>query len=168
MMRMAHRSASRRRPWLLITVLAVLLLGAAGAAALVLSGGDFRSSAAPRLTAPAPAPGTGDAAAAPSDSPPTAAEQVAERVRTELSALAADGGTPDREQVAAAMTAAGLPAETLRVSQDITPTGLAVDSVVAAGNVEGSCVFGEVRNGAVNVAVLPALSDGSCFIGGEV
>ncbi|WP_258069690.1 hypothetical protein [Arthrobacter sp. SX1312] len=53
------------------------------------------------------------------------------------------------------------------MSIDSTPTGLDVDAIQGAGLIDGSCVFGEVGEGTVTVAVLPALASGLCFVGDQ-
>ncbi|KAD3720724.1 hypothetical protein GD627_06655 [Arthrobacter yangruifuii] len=82
-----------------------------------------------------------------------------------LGKLAAANPAPGRDAVMEAFTSAGFPADAVEVSADRTPTGLDVDSIQAAAVHDGECIFGEVRDGAATVTVLPPLSDGSCFVG---
>jgi len=82
-----------------------------------------------------------------------------------LGSLAAGNPKPGREQISAALTAAGVPARTLEVSAGRTPTGLDVDSIEAASVQGKNCVFGQIRDGKVTVTVLPVLSNGKCFVG---
>ena len=46
-------------------------------------------------------------------------------------------------------------------------TGLDVDAIQGAGLIDGTCVFGEVRDGSVTVTVLPVLGSGLCFVGDQ-
>lgn len=96
-----------------------------------------------------------------------AAEQSAQQVASALEALAGQSPKPDRTQLRSAFESAGFEAAAVEVSADITPTGLAVDSIRAAAPADGSCVFGEVRDGSVSVTVLPVLASGLCFLGDE-
>ncbi len=47
----------------------------------------------------------------------------------------------------AATIEAGAAEDTLEVSRDTTPTGLAVHAIEAASVVEGKCVVGQIRDG---------------------
>lgn len=96
-----------------------------------------------------------------------AADERAVQVAAALEALAAQSPKPDRTQMRSAFEGTGFEAAAVEVSADITPTGLAVDSIRAAAPADGSCVFGEVRDGAVSVSVLPVLASGLCFLGDE-
>lgn len=98
---------------------------------------------------------------------PSVAQVGANRLTDALTALAASKPKPNRDEMLEAFAAAGLPADAVEVSQDITPTGLAVDSVRGAANHEGECLFGEVRDGQVDVSVLPVLDSGFCFVGDQ-
>ncbi len=91
----------------------------------------------------------------------------AEAVRVQLTALAEQSSSPSRDAVREAYAAAGFSPAAIEVSQDITPTGLAVDSIVAGAPVGGQCVVGEVRSGAVTVTVVPVLSSGLCLLGDD-
>ncbi len=97
--------------------------------------------------------------------PLTAAEAFSKKLSTSLTSLAASTKAPNREQMRAAMLKAGAVEETLEISVDITPTGLAVDAIEAASPIADECVIGQVRNGKVAVTVLPVLPSGRCFVG---
>lgn len=116
--------------------------------------------AKPSSTSPATnAPATGAPAAAAS----TAALQ---RTMTDvLGSVVAANSKPASADITAALTAAGVPARNLEVSAGRTPTGLDVDSMEAAAVQGKECVIGQIREGKVTVAVLPALSNGKCFVG---
>ena len=89
----------------------------------------------------------------------------AEAVRAQLAALVERSPSPSRDAVREAYAAAGFSPASIEVSQDSTPTGLEVDSIVAAAPVGGQCVLGEVRKGAVTVTTVAALSSGLCLLG---
>ncbi|MBD7994392.1 hypothetical protein H9639_03675 [Arthrobacter sp. Sa2CUA1] len=138
-----------------VAALACLVLGLSGC-----------SAADPAAQGQQPAPAessSGEAQAGP------AASRIpeADAVETQLAALAAQAPKPSRDAVRDAYAAAGFAPESIEVSQDITPTGLAVDSIVAGAPVAGECVVGEVRSGAVTVTVVPALASGQCLIGDD-
>lgn len=98
---------------------------------------------------------------------PSVSQVGADRLTDALTALAASQPKPNRDEMLQAFAAAGLPADAVEVSQDITPTGLAVDSVRGAAIQKGECLFGEVRDGQVDVSVLPVLDSGFCFVGDQ-
>lgn len=98
---------------------------------------------------------------------PGAAGDFAAEVTQTLTALAAQSPRPSREEMRAAFAAAGAQEASVSVSIDITPTGLEVDAMSGAVVVEGVCVFGYVRDGAVTVTQLPVLSGGACFVGDQ-
>lgn len=123
-------------------------------------------------TAALPAQGTGastDAAQASAKptGPPTATEQVTKAVKEQLTKLAASNGKPSSAQMKQAMLDAGVAAENIEVSIDVTPTGLAVDAIEAAAKAANDCVVGQVRDGQATVAVLPVLASGRCFVGDQ-
>jgi hypothetical protein len=82
-----------------------------------------------------------------------------------LGRVVAANPKPATADITAALTAAGVPARSLEVSAGRTPTGLEVDSMEAAAVQAKECVIGQIRDGKVTVAVLPALSNGKCFVG---
>lgn len=98
-------------------------------------------------------------------------EKIARAVESALEALAGSRDTVTSDQVRAAIgtgfTDADAVAESVEVSIDRTPTGLDVDAIQGAGLIDGTCIFGEVREGTVSVAVLPALATGLCFVGDQ-
>ena len=95
----------------------------------------------------------------------TPAQELSEKLTASLGNLAAGTQSPSRAQMRAAMLEAGAAGDTLEVSIDTTPTGLAVDAIEAASVVDGQCVVGQVRDGQVAVALLPVLATGRCFVG---
>jgi protein tyrosine phosphatase (PTP) superfamily phosphohydrolase (DUF442 family) len=82
-----------------------------------------------------------------------------------LGSVVAANSKPATADITAALTAAGVSARHLEVSAGRTPTGLDVDSMEAAAVQGKECVIGQIRDGKVTVAVLPALSNGKCFVG---
>ncbi|MET4059633.1 hypothetical protein ABIB35_001165 [Arthrobacter sp. UYP6] len=98
---------------------------------------------------------------------PAVADRTAESLTDALEALAAKTPSPDRPMMLEAFSAAGFAAESVEVSLDVTPTGLAVDSIRGAVTEDGSCLFGEVREGNVSVSILPVLASGYCFVGDQ-
>ena len=98
-------------------------------------------------------------------------EKIAQAVESALAALAESQDAVASDQVRAAIGQgfinAGAVAESIEVSIDRTPTGLDVDAIQGAGLIDGTCISGEVREGTVSVAVLPALATGLCFIGDQ-
>ena len=138
----------------------------AGAVALggcsTLPVGENATSHAP--TAPATT-STPTETAGPIETPMTPAQEFSAKLTASLGDLAAGTKSPNRVQMNAAMLEAGAAEDTLEVSVDTTPTGLAVDAIEAASLVEGECVVGQVRNGQVSVSLLPVLATGRCFVG---
>lgn len=131
------------------------------------SGGEASQGAEPTQAASSAAPATKDTAKPaekPAD-PPTAAQELAGKVKTSLTKLATVTKAPNREQMMAAMLEAGAVKEKVELSVDITPTGLAVDAIESATRVAEECVIGQVRDGNVAVTLLPVLASGRCFVG---
>ena len=165
---------SRQRPVLLHRNVRAAAVSSLLAATMALSGCTFLSA---DTASPDPAPETGIAAPVeksstepteapvPEPVPLTAAEAFSKKLSTSLTSLAASTKAPNREQMRAAMLKAGAVEETLEISVDITPTGLAVDAIEAASPIADECVIGQVRNGKVAVTVLPVLPSGRCFVG---
>lgn len=139
------------------------LAGVAALAWLVLG---LAGCAGPAAEGQLPAPVESSAGETPADPGPAWIPE-ADAVQTQLAALAAQSPSPSRNAVREAYVAAGFTPEVVEVSQDITPTGLAVDSIVAGAPVTGQCVVGEVRGGTATVTVVPALSSGQCLIGDD-
>jgi hypothetical protein len=122
-----------------------------------------QSATAASASAPAKASASAAAAKAPAPAGATAALQ---RTMTDvLGSVVAANSKPATAEITAALTAAGVPARNLEVSAGRTPTGLDVDSMEAAAVQGKECVIGQIREGKVTVAVLPALSNGKCFVG---
>ena len=82
-----------------------------------------------------------------------------------LGSVVAANSKPATADITSALTAAGVPARSLEVSAGRTPTGLEVDSMEAAVVQAKECVIGQIRDRKVTVTVLPALSNGKCFVG---
>lgn len=82
-----------------------------------------------------------------------------------LGSVVAANPKPATADITSALTAAGVPARSLEVSAGRTPTGLEVDSMEAAAVQARECVIGQIRDRKVTVTVLPALSNGKCFVG---
>ena len=140
------------------------------AASMALGGCSLLPSGTP---SPAPvqttskAPVEGDAQA-PAEKPAeavSAAQAMSDKLKASLSTLASSTKTPNREQMMAAMLEAGAVKESVELSIDITPTGLAVDAIESATLVGKECVVGQVRDGNVAVTILPVLGSGRCFVG---
>jgi hypothetical protein len=115
------------------------------------------ASAKPSAKPSAPAAATKDASAA------TAALQ--RTMAVVLESVVAANPKPATADITSALTAAGVPARSLEVSAGRTPTGLEVDSMEAAAVQAKECVIGQIRDGKVTVTLLPALSNGKCFVG---
>ncbi|HEY3574485.1 MAG TPA: hypothetical protein VGK98_11745 [Arthrobacter sp.] len=97
---------------------------------------------------------------------PAGATAALQRTMTDvLGRVVAANPKPATADITAALTAAGVPPRSLEVSAGRTPTGLEVDSMEAAAVQAKECVIGQIRDGKVTVAVLPALSNGKCFVG---
>lgn len=99
--------------------------------------------------------------------PPATGDKTARSLTEALEALAAAEPSPNRAMIRDAFIAAGFAGDSVEVSLDVTPTGLAVDSIRGAAADQGSCTFGEVREGQVSVSVLPVLDSGFCFVGDQ-
>lgn len=140
------------------------------AASLALGGCSFLPSGMqasdPTQTAAGAAPAQdGTEAEVKPPEPQSAAQELSGKVKESLATLAAGAKSPTREQMMAAMLAAGAVQEKVELSLDITPTGLAVDAIEAATPVAEECVIGQVRDGHVTVTILPVLASGLCFVG---
>lgn len=103
-------------------------------------------------------------AAAPDES---AAAGFAAGVAEHLDRLVTGAPQPDTEELRSAFVAAGAEQASVEVSLDTTPTGLEVDAMTGAAPVDGTCVFGHIRDGVVTVTLLPVLADGQCFVGDQ-
>ena len=98
---------------------------------------------------------------------PLASEVTGDGLTAALTALAATKPSPNRDEVRKAFADAGFPGDSVEVSLDQTPTGLAVDSIRGAAMKGDTCLFGEVREGQVSVTALPKLDSGYCFVGDQ-
>lgn len=148
-----------------VRVVAACLLVASAlvlSACSLLPAGNQDGTPAPRPASTTPAV---EAAVQSPETPKTAAQEISLKLSESLGTLAASTKAPNREQMSAAMLAAGADPAKVEVSIDITPTGLAVDAIEAATLVETECVVGQVREGAVAVTILPVLESGRCFVG---
>lgn len=189
-----HISRERRRlPFGLAVTAAVVLLGATSCAttgdngsamsstvaAPASSTASGASSAAPSGSAArSSAPGSSSAAAATASPAATGSStsgtasagetaKVQQSVDKALQSLAAGAPKPTREQIRNALVSAGIAPAAMEISASRTPTGLDVDAI-QAGVLSGTqCVMAEVRDGKVSTTVLPALSDGKCFLGSD-
>jgi hypothetical protein len=127
-------------------------------------------AAVPASGAAQPAPtataGTTAAGSAAAPEPDAATARLKDTVTNALQGVAAANPKPGQEQLAAALTGAGIPAGSLQVSASRTPTGLEVDAIEAAALQGAECVIGQIRDGSVVVTVLPVLATGKCFVGG--
>lgn len=149
---MIHALRNRRS---LLTV-TVLTVGAVG----LLAPGAAPAKAPASVPAAVVVPAGEDAAV------PAEQEELAD-LASALKALAAGDPSPDQAMMRQAFATAGFAGESVEVSQDITPTGLAVDSIRGAAVRDGSCLFGEIREGQVAVTALPVLAAGNCFVGDQ-
>ncbi|MFJ6002434.1 DUF6993 domain-containing protein [Arthrobacter sp. NPDC092385] len=173
------RLLRRALPAVGIVLVLTSCTGSPTAAPEALGGGSASPSA---VSAPTPAPTSdsdsapeqpadGTAPAAPPAAPAPDTDGVAAAVEASLRSLAGSQDSVTSGQVRTAIeegfTAAGLVPDAVEVSIDRTPTGLDVDAIQGAGRTGGTCVFGEVRESTVSVAVLPALASGQCFVGNQ-
>ncbi|MER2134670.1 MAG: hypothetical protein ABS910_08340 [Arthrobacter sp.] len=120
---------------------------------------------------------TGQAPAAPASADSSAsspAEAAApelpdshQAVQAALSELLAANPAPSREDIRGAWVSAGFSPETVEVSQDGTPTGLAVDSIISAAPDGAECLVGEIRSGKLTVTTVPVLANGQCLLGDD-
>jgi hypothetical protein len=121
--------------------------------------------AATQSATAASASASASAAAAKAPAPAGATAALQRTMTDVLGSVVAANSKPATAEITAALTAAGVPARNLEVSAGRTPTGLDVDSMEAAAVQGKECVIGQIREGKVTVAVLPALSNGKCFVG---
>jgi hypothetical protein len=144
-------------------------LGGGSASPSAVSAPTSAPTSAPDAAREQPAGGT--TTTAPPEAPAPDTDGVAAAVEASLRSLAGSQGSVTSGQVRTAIeegfTAAGLVPDAVEVSIDRTPTGLDVDAIQGAGRTGGTCVFGEVRESTVSVAVLPALASGQCFVGDQ-
>lgn len=172
-----QRSLAWRRAVAVLAVgAATSLTSCAASPDLVPDAGDGGASSAATSTPvasdraidAAPAPPT----ASPAPSWPGAeATRISAAVESSLLSLvdSRDPVTSDRVRTAIeqGFSSAGVAPEEVEVSIDRTPTGLDVEAVHGAGLIGGTCILGEVREGAVAMAVLPVLASGLCFVGDQ-
>ncbi|MFF2319291.1 DUF6993 domain-containing protein [Arthrobacter sp. NPDC058097] len=123
------------------------------------------ATAAPAGAASASAPAKPSPSAVATKVPAGATAALQRTMTDVLGRVVAANPKPAPADISAALTAAGVPARSLEVSAGRTPTGLEVDSMEAAAVQARECVIGQIRDGKVTVAVLPALSNGKCFVG---
>ena len=121
------------------------------------------TQSATAASAPAKPPASAAVTKAPAAAGTTA--KLQQTMTDVLGSVVAANSKPATADITAALTAAGVPARNLEVSAGRTPTGLDVDSMEAAAVQGKECVIGQIRDGKVTVAVLPALSNGKCFVG---
>jgi hypothetical protein len=159
---------SRRLPLLTLTVLVAGTAALLAPAAVPASPGMTSESAAAVGLREAAAPGLSAASVLPAQPAlPLASEVTGDGLTAALTALAATKPSPNRDEVRKAFADAGFPADSVEVSLDQTPTGLAVDSIRGAAMNGDTCLFGEVREGQVSVTALPKLDSGYCFVGDQ-
>lgn len=94
--------------------------------------------------------------------------EISDKMESLLSSLSMDIESLDRNAFRDAIV--GLDPETastVEVSIFRTPTGLDVEAVQGAVQVDGTCIFGELRKSGVSMSLLPVLSNGRCFIGDQ-
>lgn len=106
-------------------------------------------------------------AAAPAEGPAPELPDSHQAVQTALSELLAANPAPSREDIRGAWVSAGFSPEAVEVSQDGTPTGLAVDSIISAAPDGAECLVGEIRSGKLAVTTVPALANGQCLLGDD-
>ncbi|MFF2604743.1 DUF6993 domain-containing protein [Arthrobacter koreensis] len=94
-------------------------------------------------------------------------EGRSQTAQTALAKLVAESPEPSREAVRAAWVSAGFSTEEVEVSQDGTPTGLAVDAIVSAAPDGTECLIGEIRDGKLAMSTAPALTNGQCLLGDD-
>ncbi|MFE4545076.1 DUF6993 domain-containing protein [Arthrobacter sp. NPDC056727] len=124
------------------------------------------ASAAKPAEPPATAPGSNAPDSASSASGSAGATAALQRTMAEvLGNVVKANAKPATADITSALTTAGVQARNLEVSAGRTPTGLDVDSMEAAAVQGKECVVGQIRDGKVTVTVLPALSNGKCFVG---
>lgn len=135
--------ASKNRSARVVALLVAGSLALSGCSLMLF--GNEESSQTPSTYPVATAPGEN---AQPAD-PKTPAQEFSAKLTASLDNLAATNQSPNRDQMRAAMVEAGANNDTLEISVDITPTGLAVDAIEAADVVDGECIVGQVREGQV-------------------
>lgn len=90
-----------------------------------------------------------------------------ERFKSALQELLAKDGDPSKEQIASAIEAAGFGSKDVEISNDTTPTGLEVEAIEAAVQLDGECIVAQLRHGKVAVTIMPVLATGHCFVGDQ-
>ncbi|WP_395405189.1 DUF6993 domain-containing protein [Arthrobacter sp. UC242_113] len=157
----ARGNAKKVAGRLALAVVAVSLAACTAPGGQATTGGQAATQAAAAASA-SPKPSS------PAAGTKTAPEATAALQRTMadvLGSVVAANPKPATADITSALTAAGVPARSLEVSAGRTPTGLEVDSMEAAAVQAKECVIGQIRDRKVTVTVLPALSNGKCFVG---
>jgi len=152
----AERFSTSKRRWAAAAVPAAIMVALSGCT-------NAESGQASPPVSSAAASADGDAPAAAAAGQP-ARFQAVEAALTELVAAVP---SPSRDAVRDAYAGAGFSPDAVEVSQDGTPTGLDVDSLVSAA-VEGTeCIIAEIREGKLTLTTMPALSNGQCLLGDD-
>jgi protein tyrosine phosphatase (PTP) superfamily phosphohydrolase (DUF442 family) len=74
---------------------------------------------------------------------------------------------PSREQIHAALRAAGIADDSMEISATTTPTGLTVDAVQAGVRSGEECLVAHLQDGSVSTVILPVLAGGRCLMGSD-
>ena len=118
-------------------------------------------------TGQAPAAPASPGSSAPSPGAAPGLPETHQAVQDALTDLLAATPAPSRDEIRSAWASAGFSPETVEVSQDGTPTGLAVDSIISAAPDGTECLVGEIRSGNLALATMPVLANGQCLLGDD-
>lgn len=112
---------------------------------------------------------------APSPSPTATAEtkhlshdeidQSKAKLSQTLSALLSFNSSPSTTEIRDYLTKEGIPSANLQISATKTPTGLKADATEIGWANTDTCIMGFIADAKSSVSILPALPDGSCFVG---
>lgn len=144
-------------------------IGAAAAVPAVLALALSGCSPAPQPAVPSASESSSAAtegSPAPAETAPELSAQV-QAVEAALTELLVASPSPSREAVREAYVSAGFSPDAVEVSQDGTPTGLGVDSIVSAAPEGSDCIVGEIRGGSLSITTIPVLSNGDCLLGDD-
>ena len=73
--------------------------------------------------------------------------------------------TPSSAMIVDALEAGGFDKSVMEVTVDLTPTGQPADSILFAVQIDGQCVIGQVKGGALTSQLADVLGTGRCLVG---
>ena len=82
-----------------------------------------------------------------------------------LEGLLAQNSAPSSAMLVDALASGGFDKSAMEVTADVTPTGIAADSILVAVQVDGQCLIGQVQAASLTSQLADALGTGRCLVG---